>query len=466
MAMHLLLSVLIAIVGIVPSALAAETDYHGISIGPIQSLYEQQLRNPNNENIAEQIVAKRELIRQILKEDITTLIESPLLEDTSDAPAEESLNSTIEKQNAVLFTLEEIEQEAQVDLSLLKKEERDIYLNDNAIEEDEFRQTTSHAELLAQRAVLEEQMRVIGSLKTFHASRLQELQFNQRLEQYGLLITLGKYFLIILVILFVEKTIRKRFLSRITKTEYRYTTTKIFTTTVYLFTIIWIAGVTFSKNPSLLASVAIVGAGLAIALQDVVKDIVGGFVILQHQLFSRGNRISFGNVTGEVIDSGLLRTTILEIGTRPDSDAQERTGKTLSIPNALFLSQPITNHNSSSDFVRSEIKVTITFESDFEKANDILLDVVNEETDEYTKRDEFQVQRRMQLYYFRHATRGNQVYTEIAADGVQFTLRFTAPIGERRPVVSRISNKILKRFGQEDSIDLAYTTQRILAEMK
>lgn len=464
--MRFMISAIVAFMSVLPTAFAAEQEYRGINISPIQSLYSQQLKTPESESIAKQIADKRSVIRGILEDIITKTIESSAEEDTP-ATGEESLTSSIEKQTAVLSTLAELSKEAKVDLDLLKKEEKDLYENGQEEEGDgTFRLTKSHAELLAKTAVLNEEISVLGSLTDFHTTRLQRFQFNQRLEQYGLLITLGKYFAIIMIILFVEKTIRKRFISKITKTEYRYAATKLFTTTVYTFTIIWIVGVTFSKNPSLLASVAIIGAGLAIALQDVVKDLVGGFVIFQHQLFTRGNRISFGDITGEVIDSGLLRTTILEIGARADSDALERTGKTLSIPNALFLTQPVTNHNASSDFVRSEMKVTITFESDAEKAKEILQNVIDKETEDYLQRDEQQVRRRMQLYYFRHATRGNQVYMNIAADGVEFTMRFTVPIGERRPVVSKISSAVLAQFATEKDIDLAYTTQRVLAEIK
>ena len=462
--MRRLLSLSALLFAALPGHAFAQETYIGINIAPLQQLYAQQLQYPDNQSIQDQIAAKREAIRGILEDNITATLRD-ITGESAETTTDGSLSTSIDKQTAVLSALEKMRKEASVDLSLLQKEERDVYENPK---EDptgtDFRLTKTHAELLAKKAVLQEQISVLSSLTTFHNSRLQGLQWSLRLEQYDLLITLGKYFAIILLILFVEKTIRQKLLSRISKTEYRYTSTKLFTITVYIFTLIWLAGVLFSKNPSLLASVAIIGAGFAIALQDVVKDIIGGISIFQHKLFTRGNRISFGTITGEVIDTGLLRTTLLEIGTNNTNEALERTGKTLSIPNALFLMQPITNHSASSDFVRAEVKITVTFESNHEKAADILLDILNTETEQYLMTDEAQVRQRMQLFYFRHATRGNQVYTEIAADGVQLTLRFTAPIGERRPVVSRISRAILSAFRKENDIELAYATQRILAE--
>jgi len=460
--MRIVVSFFFLLFGAIPRLAFAQEAYIGITITPLQQLYTQQLQYPDNQSIQDQIVAKRGVIRGILEDNVTEKLQSPTA--NGDTTTEESLTTTIDKQTAVISTLEKMRKEANVDLSLLQKEEKDVYSNPSQEVSTDFRLTKTQGELLAKKAVLEEQISVLSSLTTFHTSRLQGLQWSLRLEQYHLLITLGKYFVIILLILFVERMIRQRFLSKIAKTEYRYTATKIFTTAVYTFTIIWISGVLFSKNPSLLASVAIIGAGVAIALQDVVKDVIGGISILQHKLFTRGNRISFGAITGEVIDTGLLRTTILEIGTQ-GTDALERTGKILSIPNALFLTLPITNHSTSSDFIRAEIKLTITFESNDGKAADIVLDILNTETEQYLLADEAQVSQRMQLFYFRHATRGNQVYTAIAADGVELTLRFTAPIGERRPVVSRISKAILAAFQKENDIELAYTTQRILAEV-
>ena len=127
----------------------------------------------------------------------------------------------------------------------------------------------------------------------------------------------------------------------------------------------------YSKNPGILASFAIVGAGIAIAMQDIIKDIVGWVVIHQSKLFSQGDRVSIGQKTGEVIDIGLLHTKVLEIGMPPDG-VLEQTGKVLSIPNSKVLSEYLNNYNTTSDFVKAEMKLTITFESNRRKAEELL----------------------------------------------------------------------------------------------
>lgn len=432
----------------------------------LQSLYAQQLRNPDDVYIQQRIDAEREKIRSSIEEDLQESIIKPTEEEGDLETAE--ITKALDRQNNVITTLKERIGEREADLSLLKTEESQYYLAERSstgATQGEFRLTESHAELLAMRTTLTERVDVLESMLVLQENRLQQLIVNQRLQQFQLFITIGKYLLVLLVVWLVEKLIRTVLLIRIKNRNTRYTVTKVFSSAVYLIAFVWIIGVVFSRQPSLLASLAIVGAGLAIGLQDVVKDILGWFVIHQNGLFSKGQRITVGPITGEVIDIGLLRTTLLEIGTPGEttSSVLERTGKTLYVPNSLVLNQKLTNHNTTSDFVRGEMRFAITFESDWRRAKEILEQIVEEVAGDFAERENRQ-SHRTRLYYIPHNTRGNQVYMDIATDGVEYTLRFVFPIGERRPVVSRITDLVMERFNAEPQIDLAYSTRRIIRD--
>ena len=79
--MRLILSGIVAFMSVLPTAFAAEQEYRGINISPIQSLYSQQLKNPESESIANQIADKSSLIRGILEENITNNLETPAEEE-------------------------------------------------------------------------------------------------------------------------------------------------------------------------------------------------------------------------------------------------------------------------------------------------------------------------------------------------------------------------------------------------
>lgn len=440
-----------------------------VEITRLQTLYEQLLVDPSD-NYTQQLIAdERTDIRNIIEDELNAII-GPVL-DEEYLNNEEELTNAVDRQRKAIGVLQERLRDRKADLELLNTEEQRFYLSANAASgasAAKFRLTRTYPELLAKKAVLEERLLVLQQLLVLQEARLEQLVYDQRLRQFAFLITVAQYLLAIIVVVIAERIIRRRIISRIRNTEHRYTISKIVSSITYILLAVWIILLSVSKNPQILASIAIVGAGLAIALQDVVKDLIAWVIILQHRLFNRGDRITVGTITGEVIDTSPLRTVLLEIGTEithPNS-VLERTGKTLSIPNGQFLTQSLINHSKSSDYVRAEMRLVITFESNWKKAKELLKDILEQNVQDFLERDRKQSNYRLQLFYYPNSTMGNQVFTDIADDGVRFTLRFTTPIGERRPIVDMLTGLILDAFDKEDDIELAYKTTRIRSEVR
>lgn len=447
---------------ICPPAAHAQSE-NKISIARLQSLYQQEIKAPADSYIQKLIADERIRIRKQIENELKGSL-APSLDPTREGNAEELTKAMDNQRNTVTALTQNLSGQ-KADLDLLAAEEERFYKHPQASDSTQtFRLTQSYPELLAKRALLEERIGVLQSLLDLQQNRLNQLINQQRLEQFGTVIGLGKYALAMFIVLLIEREIRRRFLSRIRDNDRRYRLTKSFTASVYFVMILWLIGLVYAKNPNIVASLAIVGAGLAIALQDVVKDMVGWLMIIQNSLFSRGHRITVGTITGEVTDYGLLRTTMLEVGMPHPGEAQqvlERTGKILSIPNATFLTQPLTNHSTTSEYVRAEMRLTVTYESDWRKAQAICKRILDEETGAYVEADQRQTRKRTHQYFIPHRTSGNQVYFDLVGDGVELTLRFTVPIGDRRPVVSAISDAILSAFIAEH-INLAYRTSRVV----
>lgn len=431
----------------------------------LRALYERSLTASDNEYLQKRIIEERTGIRSIVEED--------LREFTETLPDEEKLGEAelvkaLDRQQATIDSLRERLQERRVDLDILLAEERQYYRDPQAqtgASLEPYRLTRSHADLLAKKAILEERIALLESLIPLQEERLGKLQFEQRLQQFSFLISAGKYLLIIILIWFAERTLRTRLLVHIQDSHRRYTLTKVISITTYSLIIIWIIAVTLAKYPNALASLAIVGAGLAIATQNVVKDLLGAIVIFQYRLFSKGDRITVGNVTGEVIDVGILRTLLLEVGLpkEPHVEVLERSGRVLSLPNELFLTSTVYNHNTTSDYMKAEMTFAITFDSNWRRAKKILEDILQEEAGDFAEAERKQHIKRTWMFYIPHRTGGNQVHLNIASDGIECTLRFTVPIGDRRPAISRITDKVLERFNAESDVSLAYKTTRVIA---
>ncbi|MBU1123925.1 mechanosensitive ion channel family protein [Patescibacteria group bacterium] len=456
-----LTGVVFCFIFILPMVVFAQEEAKTIDENILKDIYQQYLKTPEDEFILKRIEDERSSIRDFIEEELQKVVAPPPEEAEID-PSE--ITKALDRQKVVIASLQERLRERKVDLELLDAEEEKFYLSPSGdtgalLEAGKFRITKTHEGLLAKKAILEERISVLNSLLYQQNERLAKLTSEQKMLQFSTFIIIGKYLLVLLLIWILEKLIRMHLLSLIKHDDKRYTVTKIFSSTVYIITIAWIAITLFAKNPGVLASFAIVGAGLAIALQDVVKDVVGWVVIIQNRLFSTGDRVTIGNSTGEVVDIDVLRTKLLEVGIPPEG-VLEHTGKILSIPNSKVLAQNVTNHNTTSDFVNSEVHITITFESDWKKAKKILEDILKEETDEFTEREKIQQIRRTRSMYIRRQVIGARVYMEVADDGIMFILRFPVPIGERRIVVSGLSERVMNALDSEPNVELAYKTMR------
>ena len=82
-----------------------------------------------------------------------------------------------------------------------------------------------------------------------------------------------------------------------------------------------IVGIAFATEASSFATFAgLLTAGVAVAMQSVLVSIVGYFFLIGKYGLRVGDRVQIANVTGEVIDLGLVRLHLMELGPqrRPD----------------------------------------------------------------------------------------------------------------------------------------------------
>lgn len=201
-------------------------------------------------------------------------------------------------------------------------------------------------------------------------------------------------------------------------------------------------------------------AGIAISLRDIFSNFVGWLIINSQKGFYHGDRIQIGkDIAGDVIDIGVLRTTLIEIGEWVDAD--QSTGRLITIPNSFILTNAIYNYTVGHDLIWNELSVIITFESDWETAEKIILQIAQ---DDFEERKEFIVERLRTVrkrYFLRYNFISPKVYVKIGDSGIMLSLRYMVRARQRRTMDDMISREILKQFIKEKSIELAYPTTRI-----
>ncbi len=223
--------------------------------------------------------------------------------------------------------------------------------------------------------------------------------------------------------------------------------------------IVFVVGsVWFRGFQSLSTYLGLLSAGIAIALQSPLVNLAGWGFILWRKPFQVGDRIQIGDVRGDVIDQRIFMFTLMEIGNWVD--AEQSTGRVIHIPNGEVFSKPLANYMDGFQYIWNEVPVLVTFESNWEKAKEILFEVIAKHGEEMTKTVENQIRQaagKMMIYVGKITP---IVYTTVKDSGVMLTIRFICNPRRRRGTEQEIWEDILREFAKHDDIDFAYPTQR------
>jgi small-conductance mechanosensitive channel len=238
----------------------------------------------------------------------------------------------------------------------------------------------------------------------------------------------------------------------------RYRARKLATYTSTTLGIFLVGSIWFSGFGSLSTFLGLLSAGVAIALKDMISSIAGWLYILGRKPFEVGDRIAIGDHAGDVIDQRLFRFSILEIGTWVDAD--QSTGRVIHIPNCHVFAKTIANYTAGFAYIWNELPLTITFESDWRKAKQILQKIAAERYSDMTKTAARAIEKAARSQMILYSKLDPKVWTSVGDNGVVLTLRYLCDPRQRRNTAETIWEEILTEFGKADDSDLAYPTIR------
>jgi hypothetical protein len=170
----------------------------------------------------------------------------------------------------------------------------------------------------------------------------------------------------------LEQTLPRRF----GRADARYKVRKFVVFSGCLSILLFLAFVFEDRLGRLSFGIGVVGAGVAVALQDVLASFAGAFSIGFSKLYAVGDRVQIGDTRGDVIDIGLLRTTLMETGNWVSGDLYN--GRIVRIPNSAVLKGSVFNYSQGFRFIWDEIRVLFTNTSDCQFAREMLLRVAKE----------------------------------------------------------------------------------------
>lgn len=265
--------------------------------------------------------------------------------------------------------------------------------------------------------------------------------------------------LIVLILFIIIRYVAYLIIYRQTKdVKKRYRWRKGITYVITFLIIFLIGRIWFQGFGSIATFMGIFAAGIAIALQDLLVNIAGWLFILWRRPFEVGDRIEINNNAGDVIDTRLFMFSLMEIGNWVHAD--QSTGRILHLPNGLVFKYSLANYSRGFDHIWNEIAVLVTFESDWEKAKDILSKIANKHAEHLSKNAEKRLKQAAKRYMIFYSKLTPIVWTSVQDSGVLLTIRYLCDPRKRRSTSQVIWEDILRQFGACDDIDFAYPTTR------
>jgi small-conductance mechanosensitive channel len=211
---------------------------------------------------------------------------------------------------------------------------------------------------------------------------------------------------------------------------------------------------------NLLTALGILGAGLAIASQEMIGSLVAGLNIWVGNVYRVGDRVRVGDVVGDVMDISLLRTTVMEVGEWVKAD--QYTGRVVTVANRSVWVSPVYNFTQHWGYLWDEITLPITYESDWQRAAEIML----EQGQTYTKKLQADAEAKLSRMLDRFPLKETKVeptlYLAMTDNWIELTLRFVVDAQERRMVKGQLHRDLLQHIQAEKKIAVASTTIEIV----
>jgi small-conductance mechanosensitive channel len=233
----------------------------------------------------------------------------------------------------------------------------------------------------------------------------------------------------------------------------------------YVAAIALVAIIFSDQLPGLTVTLGLAGAGIAFALQEVIASVAGWIAISFGQFYIVGDRVELGGIRGDVIQIGVLRTTLMEIGKWVKAD--QYNGRTVRIANSLVFSDPVYNYSDQISFIWDEITIPVRYGSDHRLAREILLQVAEEIIGSRLKalEDEWEVMR--QKYPLEQASVEPSVFLIADDNWMHVTLRYPVDAKQRRQIHDRLFVRVLDAIAEtEGRVALASTRVPIDVRLK
>lgn len=249
--------------------------------------------------------------------------------------------------------------------------------------------------------------------------------------------------LVSIIIIYILASLIKRIIPKyIATNESRYKSRKFVNIIAYAVFVIIILTVFSNQLTGFTVFLGVAGAGIAFALQEVIASIAGYIAIHTTNFYKVGDRVMVGGIVGDVIDIGMLRTSLMETGGWVNGDLYN--GRITTVANSFVFSEPVHNYSGEFPFLWDELIVPIKTSSDFEYGRDVFSRILTDIKSDYAADAQHHWHEMTGKFLVEKARVEPMISMTFDENWITFTLRYVVDYKARRSTKDRLSTEILK----------------------
>jgi small-conductance mechanosensitive channel len=227
--------------------------------------------------------------------------------------------------------------------------------------------------------------------------------------------------------------------------------------------IVWcVVGITIAfalatEVGSIATFAGLITAGIAVALQNVIMAIAGYFFLIGKYGVRVGDRVQISNVTGDVIDIGLIRLHLIEVG-GTETDRQP-TGRVVVFSNAIVF-QPTASFFKQipgTSFVWHEVSLTLAPESEYTQAENRMLGAVEKVFADYRESIERQHREMERTLSVAVAVPKPRSRLRLTQTGLEVVIRYPVELENAAEVDDSITRELLRALEEKPKLKLVGT---------
>jgi small-conductance mechanosensitive channel len=246
--------------------------------------------------------------------------------------------------------------------------------------------------------------------------------------------------LIYIVALFLRRAATRQFESP----DNRYKARKVISVFGYAATLVLLLSLFSGSLGQVTVALGVAGAGVAFALQEVIASFAGWVAISFGNFYKTGDRVQLGGIKGDVIDIGMFRTTLMEVGGWVKADLYN--GRIVRVANSHVFKEPVFNYSADFPFLWDEITIGVKYGSEYALVRKILGDIGEELVGDYARGAAAEWHAMVLKYRLEDAKVEPTVTTVATESWLEFTLRYVVDYRLRRGTKDRIFTRFLEEI--------------------